>query len=97
MFAVIFALVLHYANGCTTFRDAFAWGFLLWTIVNLYNAVVMDILWFCHDPRFVIPGTEDMVAEYHDYWFHLKGVLIGEVLALAVCALAGLTVAFLLP
>lgn len=64
--------------------------------MNLWDALVLDILWFCHDPRFVLPGTEDMTADYHDYGFHLKGFLIGEGLALAVCALAGLVVRFIL-
>ena len=92
----ILSLVLRYVNGCTTFKDAFLTGFLLWTIVNAYDAIVMDIIWFCHDPYFVIKGTEDMTADYHDYMFHIKGSLIGEVLALVVCALAGLVVQFIL-
>ena len=70
--------------------------FLLWTVVNLWDALGLDILWFCHDPRFVLPGTEDMTADYHDYGFHLKGFCIGEALALVVCALAGLVVRFVL-
>ena len=41
-------------------------------------------------------GTEDMVVDYHDYWFHFKGFLIGEVLALVVCAVAGIVVHFFL-
>ena len=34
------------------------------------------------------------MKEYHDYWFNIKGFLIGEALALVVCALAGLIVQF---
>ena len=45
-----------------------------------------------HDPHFVFKGTEDMVEDYHDYWFHMRGFFIGEGLALAVCAMAGLIV-----
>ena len=96
LFVVVLALILRYVNGCTSFGMAFGMGFLLWTIVNLWDALVLDILWFCHDPRFVLKGTEDMTADYHDYRFHLKGFLIGEALALVVCALAGLAVQFLL-
>lgn len=87
---------MRFVNGCTTFAQAFAGGFVLWTIVNLYDALVLDILWFCHDPYFVFKGTEDMVEEYHNYWFHIKGFFIGEALALVVCALAGLVVQFVL-
>ena len=89
-------LILRYINGYTTFIEGFGYGFLLWTIVNIYDAVVMDIIWFCHDPYFVFKGTEDMVDEYHNYWFHIKGSLIGEVLALVICAIVGLVIQFIL-
>lgn len=93
---IIISLILRYVNGYTTFIEGFGYGFLLWTIVNIYDAVVMDIIWFCHDPYFVFKGTEDMVDEYHNYWFHIKGSLIGEVIALGVCAVVGLVIQFIL-
>ena len=93
---VIISLILRYVNGYTTFIEGFGYGFLLWTIVNIYDAVVMDIIWFCHDPYFVFKGTEDMVDEYHNYWFHIKGSLIGEVLALVICAIVGVVIQFVL-
>ena len=96
LFVVILSLILRYINGYTTFSAAFGWGFLLWTIVNLWDVIVLDIIWFCHDPRFVFKGTEDMVKDYHDYWFHIKGFFIGEGLALFVCALSGMVVHFVL-
>ena len=96
LFVIVLSLILRYVNGYTTFLQAFGYGFLLWTVVNLWDVIVLDILWFCHDPHFVFKGTEDMVKEYHDYWFHIKGFFIGEALALAVCALAGLVVQFVL-
>ena len=94
LFVVILSLILRYVNGCTSFLPAFGTGFLLWTIVNLWDAIVLDILWFCHDPHFVLKGTEDMVSDYHDYWFHIKGFFIGEALACAVCAVAAAVVQF---
>ena len=96
LFIAIASLVLRYVNGYTTFLQAFSYGFLLWTIVNLWDLVALDIVWFCHDPHFVFKGTEDMVSDYHDYWFHVKGFFIGEVLALIVCVVAGLIVQFVL-
>ena len=96
LFIAIASLVLRYVNDYTTFLQAFGYGFLLWTIVNLWDLIVLDIVWFCHDPHFVIKGTEDMVSDYHDYWFHVKGFFIGEVLALIVCVVAGLIVQFVL-
>ena len=96
LFVVVLSLILRYINGYTTFLQAFGYGFLLWTIVNFWDAIVLDIVWFCHDPHFVFKGTEDMVSDYHDYWFHIKGFFIGEGLALIVCAIAGLAVQFVL-
>ena len=96
LFVIVLSLILRYVNGYTTFLEAFGFGFLLWTVVNLWDMIVLDIIWFCHDPHFVFKGTEDMVNEYHNYWFHIKGFFIGEALALVVCALAGLVVQFVL-
>ena len=96
LFVIILSLILKYINGYDTFLEGFGYGFLLWTIVNLFDAIVLDCIWFCHDKHFVFKGTEDMVDEYHNYWFHIKGFFIGEVLAIVVCALAGLVIEFIL-
>ena len=96
IFLIIICLVLRYINGYTAFIESFKYGFLLWTIVNLYDAIVLDIIWFCHDKYFVFKGTEDMVDEYHNYWFHIKGFFIGECLAIVICLLAGLIIQFIL-
>lgn len=96
LFLVIIVFVLRYINGYTTFIESFGYGFLLWTVVNLYDAIVLDIIWFCHDKHFVFKGTEDMVKEYHDYWFHIKGFFVGELLALIICTISGAIIQFLL-
>jgi len=96
LFLIIICVVLRYINGYTTFIEAFVYGFLLWSVVNLYDAIVLDIIWFCHDKHFVFKGTEDMVNEYHNYWFHIKGFFIGELLALVICGLAGVIIQFIL-
>lgn len=96
LFLIIICIVLRYINGYTTFIESFGYGFLLWSIVNLYDVIVLDIIWFCHDKYFVFKGTEDMVDEYCDYWFHIKGFFIGEILALIICAIAGVIIHFIL-
>ena len=96
LFLIIICLVLRYINGYRAFFESFIYGFLLWTIVNLYDAIVLDIIWFCHDKHFVFKGTENMTDEYHNYWFHIKGFFIGELLALIICSLAGLIIQFIL-
>ena len=96
LFLVMICVILRYINGYTTFIESFGYGFLLWTIVNLYDAIVLDIIWFCHDKYFVFKGTEDMVKEYHNYWFHIKGFFIGEILALVICTISSLIIQFVL-
>ncbi len=93
---IIVSLILRYINGYTTFIEGFGYGFLIWTIVNIYDALVIDICWFCQSKEFVFKGTEDMIKEYHNYWFHIKESLKGEVIALIVCALVGLVIQFIL-
>ncbi len=96
LFLIIMCIILRYINGYTTFIESFGYGFLLWTIVNLWDVVVLDIIWFCHDKYFVFKGTEDMTDEYHNYLFHIKGFFIGELLALIICSLAGIIIQFIL-
>ena len=62
LFVIVLSLVLRYVNGYTSFPEAFGYGFLLWTIVNLWDLVVLDIIWFCHDPHFVIKGSEVLTS-----------------------------------
>ena len=89
---MLLGLLVRYANGCTTFWGGFLTAYALWNVVNWFDAIVLDCLWFCHDPHFVIKGTEDMTKDYHDYWFHIKGSLLGMVLAIPSALIAGLIV-----
>lgn len=93
---IIISLILRYVNGYTTFAESSKMGFIIWTIVNAYDAIVMDIIWFCHDKRFIFEGTEDMIDEYHNYWFHIKGSFIGELIGIVLCTIIGLVVQFIL-
>ena len=96
LFLIIICIVLRYINGYKTFIESFLYGFLLWTIVNLWDVIVLDIIWFCHDKYFILKGTEDMINEYHNYWFHIKGFFIGELLAIIICFIAALVIHFIL-
>lgn len=93
---VIVGLILKYINGYNTFMEGFSYGFLIWTVVNIYDALIIDICWFCQSKQFVFKGTEDMIKEYHNYWFHIKESLKGEVIALVVCTVVGLVIQFIL-
>ena len=93
VFGLLLGLLLRYVNGISSFWKGTATAFLLWCIVDWWDALVLDCLWFCHDKRFVIPGTEDMVKDYHDYWFHIKGSLLGMALGIPAALIAGLVCA----
>lgn len=91
-FGVLLGLLVRYVNGCTTFWSGALTAYALWCVVNWFDAFVMDCLWFCHNKHFIIPGTEDMAADYHDYWFHIKGGLMGMALAIPAALMAGVIV-----
>ena len=93
---ILFSLILRYINGYTTFSEAFGYSLLIWTVVNMYDAIFMDIIWFCHSKKAIIEGTEDMTKEYHDYMFHIKQSMIGEAIGASVCIIIGLVVHFIL-
>ena len=96
IFLLLISFILRYVNNCKTFTSSFLNGYLLWTIVNFYDFLVLDVIWFCHDKYFIIKETEDMKNEYHNYLFHFKGFLIGEGLGLIICLLASLIIEFIL-
>lgn len=96
LIVIIVSLIFKYINGYTSLKDAFLNSFLIWSIINIYDVVVLDILWFCRSPKFVFEGTEDILNEYKNYKFHIKEGIVGELLGLIVCLLIGLVVGFIL-
>lgn len=96
MIIIIVSLILRYINGYTVFNETFFASVIIWTVVNIYDAVVMDFIWFCHDKRFRFKGTEDMEDEYTNYMFHIKESLKGEVIGITVCIIISLVVHYIL-
>jgi hypothetical protein len=94
----IFSVILAGAcwlGGARTFPASFLYGLGLFLVVNLWDLVVLDWLWFCRSPKVRLPGTEDMDREYRDPWFHLRGFLIGVGIGAVVSLLSsGLLAAF---
>lgn len=89
LFGVVIGMVVYFVNDADTFGKAFAISYGVWTIVDWYDAIVLDIGWFCHSKKVRIPGTEDMVEDYQDYRFHVKASLVGMLLGLPTCLIAG--------
>ena len=94
LFVFIFASVVHRFNGARTFFQGFINAYIIWVVIAWYDALVLDLIFFCNLKRFRIPGTEDM-KEYKDYLFHIKGSIRGCLVGLPACALIGLLVTLL--
>lgn len=88
--SIVFAFVIVFLNKGRTFLDGLLISYGLWVIVNWFDGLVLDCLWFCHSKKIIIKGTEDMVKEYRHYWFYIKGALKGMVIGIPVCLLVGL-------
>lgn len=89
---VLLGAVVYFVNGSRSFLNGFPVSYGLWLIVDWYDAIVMDILWFCHSKIWILPGTEDMIEAYHDYGYHIRASCTGMLIGLPVCLLIGLTV-----
>ena len=90
--AALLGGLVYWLNGCRNFLSGFLVSYGLWLIVDWYDALILDCPWFCNSKTCVLPGTEDMVEEYHDYMHHIKGSITGMIIGLPVCLLIGLAV-----
>lgn len=88
-------LITCAVNHQFTFLAGFAQAYLFLNAFSLFDALVIDSLWFCHGRWWVIPGTEDMTEAYHDYAFHWKWFFLGLVSSLVLAAITGGIVALI--
>ena len=86
------ALVLG-VNHARTFWEGFWQAYLIFNVWSWFDALVVDCGFFCHSRFWVIPGTEDLVDAYHDYWFHLRYAVWGLAFIAVPAALVGLLAA----
>lgn len=86
--AVIILLVvlvgMCYWSSATSFIKTFVHVFIIATAINLYDLLILDLIWFCHSKHFRLPGTEDMVEEYKSSATHFKGFFMGLVVSLII-------------
>ncbi len=89
---VLILAVIAYFSGAMTFKKAFLYVFSLFFVVNTYDLFIMDIGIFMHCKKFWIPGTEDMVKEYHNPLHHIIGAGKGTVIGLLVAFLSAVLI-----
>ena len=74
-------------GGKIPFPTAFVHLFVMFSVFNVVDLLLLDWLLVAIGPRFLIlPGTEGS-AGYKNYWFHFRGFLIGAVLILVTSGL----------
>ena len=60
VFGVLLGLFVYFVNNADSFIKGFGVSYGIWLIVDWYDAIVLDMIWFCHAKKVRIPGTEDI-------------------------------------
>lgn len=95
MMVVFSVFITCVVNRQFTFLDGFLQAYIFFNTFSLFDALVIDSIWFCHSKWWVIPGTEDMTESYHDYAFHWKWFFLGLLLSLPLAVILGGIVALI--
>ena len=82
-------------NKQFTFFAGFWQSYIFINAFSMFDALVIDTIWFCHGTWWVIPGTEDMTEAYHDYAFHWKWFFLSLIMSLILAAVIGGVVALI--
>ena len=82
-------VIVSGVNSERGFWAGFWQSYIFFNAFSLFDALVIDTIWFCHSKWWVILGTEDMTQAYHDYAFHWKWFFIGLVSSLLLAAVCG--------
>lgn len=90
IYAVLFALVLRFINGITTFLTASVTAYLLWLVVDWYDFLVVDILLAPFDKFYKMAKVSPV--EKSAVWFHFKGSVRGMVIGLVFAPVVGFLV-----
>lgn len=90
IYAVLFALVLRFVNGTSTFLDAAVTAYFLWLVVDWYDFLVVDILMAPFDKFYKMAKVSPV--EKSAVWFHFKASLRGMVIGLVFAPVVGLIV-----
>ncbi len=88
VFFIGILVVMVYFAGARDFLSGTLYSYIIWFVVNLFDAVVLDILVFAKWKKIRLKGTEDMDKEYASNWRKslidgVYGLLIGIPVAFA--------------
>lgn len=92
---VLCIIITCRVNKQYTFFNGFLQSYIFLNAFSLFDALVIDSIWFCNGKWWIIPGTEDMTDAYHDYAFHWKWFFLGLVSSLPLAAIIGAIVALI--
>lgn len=87
VYAVLFAVVLRFINGITTFSKAAVTAYLLWLVVDWYDFLVVDILLAPFDKFYKMAKVSPV--ERSAVWFHCKASLKGMIIGLVFAPVVG--------
>jgi hypothetical protein len=91
--AASFSAIRASSGGRIPFLTAFVHLFVMFSVFNVVDLLLIDVPLVAIGPRFMIlPGTEGSPG-YRDYRFHVRGFMIGAVLILVASAVMGAVVA----
>ena len=93
IYAVLFALVLRFINGITTFLNAAITAYLVWLVVDWYDFLVIDVLLAPFDKFYKMAKVS--AFDKSAVWFHFKGSVKGTIIGPVFAPIVGLIVALL--
>lgn len=87
---VIILLFMVYLAGARNFTDSFIYCYIIWFVVNWFDAFVVDIIILANWKKCRLPGTEHMDKEYRSN--NRKSIIdgfIGMAIGIVVAAVVG--------
>ncbi|AZV56397.1 hypothetical protein [Clostridium sp. AWRP] len=88
IFLIISSIIVWF-SGARDFVMGTLYAFALFMVINFYDALILDTIYFCHSKKVRYPGTEDMVKAYENPKKHWIGFLKGTGFAVGISLLVG--------
>lgn len=76
--------------GAVSFVQGFLFSYTLWLVLDWYDCFILDWVFFANLKKIRLPGTEHMDQAYHQKKYHVVHSIVGMVVGVIPCLLAGL-------